>query len=393
MYQENGPEGIPRNCLRTRNIDPNPTTSPRPQGIPARLNIAAPSRDWISRPAAMGFMRMIPTNRQAGTFPLSSVRFYTLSIPTWTTETFTNSVKEKLRYTIADALSRPPIQLSISPDNVLIDSVIDVPQNFLPLPTGARAGVQIQFTLDCPDTATADAITATLQSNAIGSLGGQAGAIFATYGMVPFLQQREVVFRQIFPQGPQPANNGGAIAGGVIVVLLLGAGGLWAYKKGLVDFSNLPFVNKRAPRRDAARKTMGGVVEDLGGPSTRRYSAAPIAVSNPVAFAAPGAPAPPAYAPPTAVYVAAPPPPGLGPPPSGEPTPLVTVPQSVIANPYAAMPAGAPEGRSYSSLIEARVAAMSAQSPARTAPAAEAASAPLAEVGPVGWGGYAPPPP
>jgi len=284
MYQENGPEGIPRNCLRTRNIDPNPTTSPRPQGIPARLNIAAPSRDWISRPAAMGFMRMIPTNRQAGTFPQSAVRQFTLSMPTWTVALFTNSVKERLRYTIADALSRPPIQLSISPDNVLIDSVIDVPQNFLPLPTGARAGVQIQFTLDCPDVATADAITVTLQSNAIGTLGGNAGATFATYGLVPFLQQREVVFRQIFPQPPAAAAGaGGAAAGAIVVIIILGAGGVWAFKTGRL--AGLPFMSNTAPRKAAARKSMGGVVEDIEPTTTTGHDSAPAVVTNPAANA------------------------------------------------------------------------------------------------------------
>jgi hypothetical protein len=159
--------------------------------------INGPARDLFVPPVFSGVSPFRSNQRS----PYRSTQTYTLSLPVVTSNDFDNSFKEHLRWVIATCLSR--YNLPFSPDNVFIQSVVDNPTAFAPIPpTNRRAGVTIQFALELPDPSYGGNVTLQLSSNALGTLGSAAGALMAQYGVIPFASQREAVFRQVFPTNP-----------------------------------------------------------------------------------------------------------------------------------------------------------------------------------------------
>jgi hypothetical protein len=181
-----------------------------------------PDRDLYVPQSGSGVAQFTPVGRAVGPFgsygggaraPQSQNDRLTLSLPVFTSRTFNNNAREKLRWALANALTQ--FNLGMSPDNVIISSVEDNPFDIRP--DGTRAGIFVSYFLDVPESSTVNNITRQLTSLESGTIGGQLGYYLASLGVVPLKDYRKVAPGKLcafncFPTG---------LSGGEIFIIIV----------------------------------------------------------------------------------------------------------------------------------------------------------------------------
>ena len=196
-------------------------------GNPVRINNMFGGPVVAPRPGVGGVEPFTPSSRIGSTPGFvgngGNDADFTISVPAVTRAGFTNNLKERLRWGLAQALSQ--FGVPTPPEAVLIKSVTDNGDAFSPLPGGGRAGVTVTFAVESPDAAARRNVTAQFASGLPGTLGRSAGPVLVALGLVPLLRQFEIQFRELPKPPPPPAGlDGGTLFGVLLLVALLLSG-------------------------------------------------------------------------------------------------------------------------------------------------------------------------
>ena len=237
-------------------------------GGPVRINNIGNGQAYAPPPAAAGVAPFQPNNR--GAVAGWSRPQFTMSIPAITRAQFTNNWRERLRWALAQGLSI--YGTPVPPEAVLILSVRDNADAFSPLPGGIRRGVTVQFAVECPTPDLAANVTSQLSGVVPGTLSTNAGPTLARLGLVPLMQQREIVFREATPVYPNTGPDGGTVFGIIVLLAIIGIGGSLALHKFYLKPKGIRVPLVPSPDKFAAcfRACFGLITGKKGAPASAK---------------------------------------------------------------------------------------------------------------------------